>query len=115
MIMYIVIVYNLEWKECLVHTFGGEIPLVPVAVVKYTCLTVYIGPLGYYWIFETIGIPDGTYSVRLQDPVRTEPPWVPLEAFSRRGSLPYLDHSRNRGGPSVSKGVLLLQLESIKC
>jgi len=84
--MYIVIVFNLEWKGCVVPTFGGEIPRVPSTVKKDTCLTVYIVLLGYYRIFESIGDPNETYSVWLRDPVRTEPPWVPSGAFSHRGS-----------------------------
>jgi len=27
--MYIVIVFNLEWKGCFAHTSGGEIPVCP--------------------------------------------------------------------------------------
>jgi len=85
--MYIVIVFNLEWKGCLVRMFGGEIRCVPGAIIKDTCLTVHIVLLGYYRIFESMGTPDGTYSFRLQDPVRTGPPWVPSGAFSQRGLL----------------------------
>jgi len=40
-------------KGCLARTFGGEIPRVPSAVIKGTCLTVYIVLLGYYRIFES--------------------------------------------------------------
>jgi len=65
---------------CLARTFGGEIPRVPGAVIKDTCLTVYIVLLGYYRIFESIGTLDGTLSVRLRDPVRTGPPWLPSGA-----------------------------------
>jgi len=69
-------------QGCLVLTFGGQIPCVPGAVIKDTCLTVCIVLLGYYRIFESIGTPEGTYSVRLRDLVRTEPPWAPLEVCS---------------------------------
>jgi len=38
-----------------VCTFGGEIPRVPGAAIKNTCLTVYIVLLGFsYRIFESI-------------------------------------------------------------
>jgi len=40
--MFIVIVFNLEWKGCLTCTFGGDIPRVPGTVIKDTCLTMYI-------------------------------------------------------------------------
>jgi len=83
---------------------------VPSAVIKDTFLTVYVILLGYYQIFESFGTTDGTYSVRLRDPVRTESPWAPSRAFSQRGSLPYLDHHGNRQGPSVSKVIILLLL-----
>jgi len=39
--MYVVIVFNLEWKRCLVCTCGGKIPCVSGAVIKDICLTVY--------------------------------------------------------------------------
>jgi len=39
---------------CLARMFGGEIPRVPGAVKKNTCLTVYIVLLGYYRIFESM-------------------------------------------------------------
>jgi len=45
--MYIVIAFNLEWKGYLACTFGREIPRVPGAIMKDTCLTVYIVLLGY--------------------------------------------------------------------
>jgi len=37
--MYIVIVFNLEWKGCLACTFEGEIPYVSGTVIKDACLT----------------------------------------------------------------------------
>jgi len=38
-----------------VRTFGGEIPRVPGAAIKNTCLTVYIVLLGFsYRIFESV-------------------------------------------------------------
>ena len=54
--MYIVIIFNLEWKGCLARVFGGEIAHVPGAEIKDICLTVYIVLLGYYQIFESQAI-----------------------------------------------------------
>ena len=42
-----------EMKGGLVDRFGGEIPRVPSAVIKNTCLTVYFVLLGYYQIFKS--------------------------------------------------------------
>jgi len=39
-------------KGCLARTFGGEISRVPGTVIKDTCLTVHIVPLGYNWIIK---------------------------------------------------------------
>jgi len=39
---------------CLVRAFGGEIPRVPGAVIKNTCITIYIVLLGFsYRIFDS--------------------------------------------------------------
>jgi len=45
--MYIVIVFNLERKGCLVCMFGGKVPHVPSAVINDTGLTVYVVLLDY--------------------------------------------------------------------
>jgi len=73
--IYFVIVFNLELNWCLACKFG-EIPCVLSAIIKDSCLTVFIVLLGYYQIFESIGNPDGTYYVQLRDPVRTGPTWA---------------------------------------
>jgi len=44
-------------KGCMACTFGGQIPHVPSAVIKNTCLIAYIVLLGYYRIFESLSNP----------------------------------------------------------
>jgi len=52
--MHIVVLFNPKLKGVWQHTFGGEIPRVPGAVIKDTWLTVYIVLLGYYGICESL-------------------------------------------------------------
>jgi len=53
--MYIVIVFNLKQKGCLVRMFGGEISRGHGTIMKDTCLTIYIVLSGCYLILESRG------------------------------------------------------------
>jgi len=70
--------------------FGGEIPRVPGAATKNTCLTVYIVLLGFcYWIFKSVSL--------------TEMSFFPTEAsssmkiFDRAAGNDCLHHVQNNG------------------